>query len=102
LCLVRGHGGAGTGELARVLIAACRPAPLLDTERRDGHLPRMRRQQQIDRQDTILPAAFDDVSGLDENLITADILDRQLVDAAGLADLDAAFGKSLLQSQRNA
>ena len=70
---------------------------MFDAKCRDRDPPRAGRQQQIDRQDAILPATFDDISGLDEHLLAAEIFDRQFVDAAGLVDPDGALGQSLLQ-----
>ena len=73
---------------------------MFDAERGNRDPPRVGRQQQIDRQDAILPATFHDISGLDEHFLAAEIFDRQLVDAAGLVDFDAALGQSLLQGDR--
>ena len=101
LRLGRRHRRSGTVELLAVLIAARRPTAVFDTERRDRYQPRMRRQQQVDRQHAVLAAAFHDVAGLDEHLVNADILHCQFVDAAGLANLDASLGHGFLQGERS-
>src|ERR1700684_2068699 len=90
-----------TSELPDVFIAARRPPAGLDAERRDRHLARSRRQQQIDRQHAVLLAALHDIAGLNIDLVLAGILHRQFIDAAGLADLDDPLGQRLLQGQRH-
>ena len=84
-----------------VLLAARRPAALLDAERGDRQAARFRRQQEAHGEHAVLLAALDDVAGLDEHLLGAGVLDLQLVDAAGLDHLHLALGQRLLQRERD-
>jgi hypothetical protein len=85
--VLAGERFLGAGELLRRLVAARRPAALLDTEGRDRNLPRSRRQDEIDGQHAVLPAALDDVAGLDEeSVVLRLVLDFELVDIAGFVD----------------
>jgi hypothetical protein len=101
LGLARGHQRFRQREFARVLLAARRPAALLNAVRADRHAPRLRGKDHADGQHTVLPPAFDDVAELHEHGLLALVLDLQLANVPGLDDLDHALGESLLQRRRD-
>src|SRR5262249_60209170 len=83
----------------RVLPAASGPAALLYAKRGDRQRPRMRRDDQADREHAVLAPAFDDIAGLDEDVAVARIFHLELVHVAGLAHLGAAARQRLLQRE---
>jgi hypothetical protein len=100
LHVARGNVSRRARECLNVLLAACRPAALLDAERVDRDAAGFWWQQQAHHQGAILLAALHDVTRLDENRLVAAVLDLELVDVAGLAHLNCAFGQCLFKCQR--
>ena len=73
---------------------------MLDAERTDRHLAGLRSQEHVHAHDAVLLAAADDLSRLDEQLMVAgEVLDRQLIDAAGLQDAGLALLERFLERQ---
>ncbi len=101
LGFARRHRGGGGREGLHVLLAARRPAALLDAERRDRQAAGFRRQHEADAQHAILLAALHDVAGLDEHFVGAEVLDLQLADGAGLVHLDGTLAQRLVEGQRH-
>jgi hypothetical protein len=95
----RGKQCRGGIEAVHSFLAALRPAPVFDTERRHRRLAGLRRDNYIVGDNAILPAALDDVAELDlDFLVTASILDGKLVDLARLVNDDFSLFERFFQS----
>lgn len=62
------------------------PPRLLDTKGRQRNLSRLGRHDEVHTNRAVLPAAFHDVAGLDEEIDVSLVLDEELVHVAGLVD----------------
>ena len=72
---------------------------MLDTKRRDRNHARVRRQNQVDYQHSILLTAFNDVARLHVNLLTRNVFDRELIYFSRFAHNDFLLHQSFFQSQ---
>src|SRR5205823_12952178 len=99
------HGFARQGlrravEVADGFLATPAPASMLDAKGRYGNFARFGRQNQIVLQSAVLLAALDDLARLDIYILSArNILNRQLIDAAGLIHDHFVLLKRFLQAQ---
>lgn len=90
-----------TGKALDILLATRLPAALFDTKGVERDLAGFRFEHHGRRQDAILPAAFDDISGMDQHLVLAGVLNGQLTNAAGLVNCDGALVQRFIQRQRH-
>ena len=73
---------------------------MLDTKRRDRNHARVRRQNQVDYQHSVLLAAFNDVARLHINLFTRNVFNRELIDFTCFAHNDFFLKQRFFQSQK--
>src|SRR5438477_2577554 len=68
------------------------PPAHLDAEGRDGDAPRSCRNDKVDGDSSVLPATFEDVPGLNENIERfRKVFDLQLSDGSGLVHMNVFF-----------
>src|SRR6266478_5792004 len=68
------------------------PPPHLDAESRDRDAPRSCRDDKVDGDSSVLPSAFEDVPGLNENIERfRKLFDLQLFDCSGLVHKNVLF-----------